>query len=375
MVYLDLFSGVGGFAKGFVDAGVHITKHYFSEIDKHAIAVYKYNFKDAEYAGDIRAIQHLYPKPNIITFGFPCQDLSVVGRRKGLSGQRSGLFFEAIRIIEKFRPEVFIFENVKGLLSSNNGKDFEIVLRTIADIGIYECEWQLVNTAWILPQNRERIYFVGHLGGLSRPRVFPFRKSDPEFNQQHQHNSESEIASCLQSPGNACGNYKGMNAVISNSGVGRKFEFRENTIPPLRVNTGMGNNDYVCIPVLTPDRHEKRQNGRRVKEDGEPAFTLNTQDIHGVMITDELYKDRRREYKNNSPTLKHDNSRLKVETTTQILKCARSRISEHNRELASAGLANPIIVSAMEGLKNKTDITTNDQAIQFIGKVEIIGAK
>ena len=184
IIYLDLFSGIGGFAKGLQDAGLNIKKHYFSEIDNHAIAVYKNNFKTAEYAGDVKLISRrtITERPNIITFGFPCQDLSVAGKGKGLSGERSGLFFEAIRIVKEFKPEVFIFENVKGLLSSNEGKDFELVLRTIADLGIYECEWQLLNTSWFLPQNRERIYFIGHLGERGGRKVFPIttgsRKND-----------------------------------------------------------------------------------------------------------------------------------------------------------------------------------------------------
>jgi DNA (cytosine-5)-methyltransferase 1 len=175
-IYLDLFSGIGGFDM----AGFTFDKHYFSEIDKNAIANYKYNFKNAEYAGDIRTISTgtITDRPNLITFGFPCQDLSVAGKGKGLSGARSGLFYEAVRLIEEFKPDVFIFENVKGLLSSNKGKDFELVLRTIADIGLYECEWQLLNTAWLLPQNRERVYFVGHLTGRSKPRIFPISESD-----------------------------------------------------------------------------------------------------------------------------------------------------------------------------------------------------
>lgn len=177
-IHLDLFSGTGGFAKGLFNAGFNFDKHYFSEIDKHAIANYKYNFKDAEYSGAIQDVSgRNIERPDIITFGFPCQDLSIAGKRKGLEGKRSGLYFEAMRIIEDTKPSVFIFENVKGLLSSNEGKDFEIVLRTIADIGLYECEWQLLNTSWFLPQNRERIYFIGHLRGKSRPKVFPIRET------------------------------------------------------------------------------------------------------------------------------------------------------------------------------------------------------
>jgi len=280
IIYLDLFSGIGGFAKGFQDAGLNIVKHYFSEIDKHAIAVYKNNFKNAQYAGDVKSVSRrtIAERPNIVTFGFPCQDLSVAGKGKGLAGERSGLFFEAIRIIKEFKPEVFIFENVKGLLSSNNGKDFELVLRTIADIGLYGCEWQLVNTAWVLPQNRERVYFVGHLTGASRPEVFPFTKADFRAVKGK---SNSTIVRTITAGGHSGGYHSGM-TLISHYGHIEK-EYQEHNICPTLKAQSHGHEPMVKA-VLTPDRKEKRQNGRRFKENGEPAFTLNTQDMHGVQI-------------------------------------------------------------------------------------------
>lgn len=315
IIYLDLFSGIGGFAKGMNDAGLKIKKHYFSEIDKNAIAVYKYNFKDSEYAGDIRTISNrtITERPNIITFGFPCQDLSVAGNGKGLSGARSGLFFEAVRLIIEFKPEVFIFENVKGLLSNNEGKDFELVLRTIADIGLYGCEWQLVNTSWVLPQNRERVYFVGHLTGASRPEVFPFTKADFGVTQRQ---SNTSIVRTITAGGHSGGHHSGM-TLISHYGHIEKEAQEHGICPTLKAEshghepmilqktggyctttkqgcTGTlqagGSNvmdkipNIIVRPVLTPDRTEKRQNGRRFKDNGEPAFTLNTQDMHGVQI-------------------------------------------------------------------------------------------
>ena len=101
-----------------------------------------------------------------------CQSLET---EQDLTG-RSGLFYEATRIIRDLKSEVFIFENVKGLFSADKGQAFINVLREIADIGLYDCEWQLVNTRWVLPQNRERIYFIGHLRGRSEPKVFPIRE-------------------------------------------------------------------------------------------------------------------------------------------------------------------------------------------------------
>lgn len=174
---MDLFSGTGGFAEGLLKAGFTFKKHYFSETDQYAIGNYLYHFKNSISLGDVRKIKiEKIEKPNVITFGSPCQDISIAGRRTGIRGKRSSLFFEAVRLIDKYKPEVFIFENVKGLFSSNDGKDFERVLRTLADIGLYDIEWQLLNSRWLLPQNRERIYVVGRLRGSSRRQIFPIGK-------------------------------------------------------------------------------------------------------------------------------------------------------------------------------------------------------
>ena len=159
---LDLFSGIGGFHLGFEKAGYKV-KSYFSEIDKYAIAVYKHKFKDSEYVGSVEHIKgNELPRIDLITFGSPCQDFSLAGKRKGMGGERSSLILEAIRLIGECRPRVFIWENVKGTFSSNAGEDFAAILQAFTNIGGYRLEWQLLNTSWFLPQNRERIYLVGY---------------------------------------------------------------------------------------------------------------------------------------------------------------------------------------------------------------------
>lgn len=184
MKLLELFSGIGGFAKGFEEAGYTFEKHYFSEIDKHAIANYKYNFPNAKYIGSVEFVQPRdFTEIDLITFGSPCQDFSLAGQRKGLNGDRSSLIREAIRLITHIRPSVFIWENVKGAFSSNAGQDFWAILQAFANIGGYRLEWQLLNTRWFLPQNRERIYLVGHLAGRSEPKVFPIGEDDEIFNR------------------------------------------------------------------------------------------------------------------------------------------------------------------------------------------------
>jgi DNA (cytosine-5)-methyltransferase 1 len=179
---LDLFSGIGGFHLGLERAGYKV-KSYFSEVDKHAIAVYKHQFKDAEYVGSVTDVRgEQLPKIDIITFGSPCQDFSLAGKRKGMGGQRSSLILEAIRLIEECRPGVFIWENVKGTFSSNAGEDFAAILQAFTSIGGYRLEWELLNTSWFLPQNRERIYLVGYSTRTKRDwrGIFPIGTSNGE---------------------------------------------------------------------------------------------------------------------------------------------------------------------------------------------------
>ena len=179
MKIIDLFSGIGGFSLGFQRAGYQFTEHYFSEIDKHAIANYKHNFPHAKNLGDITSIHGGdFTDIDIITFGSPCQDFSLAGRREGLKGTKSSLIAHAIALIAQLRPGIFIWENVKGAFSSNARADFWAIIQAFANIGGYRLEWQLLNTSWLLPQNRERIYLIGHLGGKSIPGVFPIGKDD-----------------------------------------------------------------------------------------------------------------------------------------------------------------------------------------------------
>jgi DNA (cytosine-5)-methyltransferase 1 len=185
--HLDLFSGIGGFHLGFERAGYEITS-YFSEIDKHAIAVYKHQFPTSTYVGSVTNVRGAdLPRINLITFGSPCQDFSLAGNRKGMEGQRSSLVLEAIRLISECRPSVFVWENVKGTFSSNDGADFWAIIQAFTDIGGYRLEWQLLNTSWFLPQNRERIYLVGYsttTGGDWRG-VLPIAENNKSNTEQH----------------------------------------------------------------------------------------------------------------------------------------------------------------------------------------------
>jgi DNA (cytosine-5)-methyltransferase 1 len=181
---LDLFSGIGGFHLGFERAGYKVNS-FFSEVDKHAIAVYKHQFKDSTYVGSVTDVRGAnLPRIDLITFGSPCQDFSLAGKRAGMEGQRSSLILEAIRLIHECRPRVFVWENVKGTFSSNSGADFWAIIQAFANIGGYRLEWQLLNTSWVLPQNRERIYLVGYSTAPERDwrGVFPIGEDGGKVN-------------------------------------------------------------------------------------------------------------------------------------------------------------------------------------------------
>ena len=312
--YIDLFSGIGGFAKGIENAGVKIKNHYYSEIDEHCIEIYEKHFPKAKALGDIKTIttetikKELIKKElrtsnsnddseqqiDLITFGFPCQDLSVAGKRTGLDGSRSGLFFEAIRLIKEIKPACFIFENVKGLITNNGGKDFVRCLQEIGNIGLYDCEWQLVNTRWFLPQNRERIYFIGHLRNKSRFKVFPIRENycKASFIQGQQTSSYAATNTITTRTGTSKGS--GTYVVESqlheetkrNPHGSRINTVYDNSTCILSNSGGNGKTGLYAIPVITPNRLNKRQNGRRFKTNGEPSFTITSQDQHGVCLID-----------------------------------------------------------------------------------------
>jgi len=163
---VSLFAGVGGFDLAMQRNGVKVVASV--EIDKHCQSVLSRQFPDAKIFDDVTTVKGsdliaagFEPSTGIITGGFPCQDLSVAGKRAGLAGERSGLFWEIARIVEETQTEYFLIENVPGLLSSNKGRDFGVVIGTMADLG-YSIGWRVLDAQYFgVPQRRRRVFIVG----------------------------------------------------------------------------------------------------------------------------------------------------------------------------------------------------------------------
>lgn len=178
MKFLDLFSGIGGFRLGMENAGHECVA--FCEIDKFARASYKaiHDTKNEVEMHDITTVSDDFIRGlgdiDIICGGFPCQAFSIAGKRQGFEDTRGTLFFEIARFASILRPRYLFLENVKGLLNHEGGATFETILRALDELG-YDAEWQVLNSKnFGVPQNRERVFIIGHLRGERTRKVFPF---------------------------------------------------------------------------------------------------------------------------------------------------------------------------------------------------------
>jgi len=180
MKYFSMFSGIGGFELG-------VPKKYkcigFSEIDKYAIQIYKKHFNHKNYGDCTKINPKELPYFDLLVGGFPCQSFSIVGKRGGFSDTRGTLFFEIARIVREKQPRLLLLENVKGLLSHDKGKTFTTIISTLDELG-YDCQWQVLNSKnFGVPQNRERVFIIGHLRGTPRPKVFPIGGAGKKNNE------------------------------------------------------------------------------------------------------------------------------------------------------------------------------------------------
>lgn len=299
LTFLDLCSGIGGFRLGLEAAG-HKCIGY-CEYDKYARASYEamYDTKGEWKADDVTKLKPGdIPYADIWTFGFPCQDISIAGKQRGLSGKRSGIYYSIIDLVkgkkESDKPTYLLVENVKNLLSVNGGFDFAAVLSEMDEAG-YDTRWQVLNSKdHGVPQNRERVFFIANLRSRGKREILPVSGEDGR--------TLKEVIGGMQ--GYRVYDPEGVSVTLgaNGGGVGAKtglyFIDQVKDKPKItqlarcliaKYNAGVVNrpaNSGVleAHAVITPDRMEKRQNGRRMKEEGEPMFTLTGQDRHGVNL-------------------------------------------------------------------------------------------
>jgi DNA (cytosine-5)-methyltransferase 1 len=173
--FAEMFAGIGGFRLGLERAGWQCV--WANEWDKYAAQTYRKNFGEKELIeGDIRDIDtDKIPNVDLLCGGFPCQSFSIAGKRKGTEEARGTLFAQIVRVASAKRPKILLLENVKGLLSSDDGRDFAKIIRVLGNLG-YLLEWQVLNSKYFgVPQNRERVFIVGHLREGSGQQIFPVR--------------------------------------------------------------------------------------------------------------------------------------------------------------------------------------------------------
>ena len=180
--FVSLFAGVGGFDLGFEQAGHTCVGQV--EIDKHAQSVLKKHWPDVPLHDDVTTATQwakeigLIGKVDIVCGGFPCQDVSVAGKRAGIAGERSGLFWDAIQFAQEVKAQTIVLENVPGLLSSNDGRDFGVVLTALADAGYRHIEWRVLDSQFFgVPQRRRRVIIVGSVTDRSTKPVLIERES------------------------------------------------------------------------------------------------------------------------------------------------------------------------------------------------------
>lgn len=312
LTFIDLFAGIGGMRLGLEQAGMKCVG--YCEFDKFAIKSYRaiHDTEGEWYGSDITKIRGgEMPHADVWSFGFPCQDISVAGKQRGLDGTRSGLFYEVMRLVgEKGedKPEWLIIENVKNLLSIDNGRGFYEVLSQLAQNG-YNAHWEVLNSKdFGVPQSRERVFIVGRYRERSRGEILSRPKYGGSPVGKRGESKKSGNADVARKV-NQVGQLYDTENFGGNPQRGRVYG--DGVSPTLTSVQGGGIVPKILIDgkcqgykvygtngvtrsivksvrslcaVLTPDRVNKRQNGRRFKIDSEPMFTLTTQDRHGVAM-------------------------------------------------------------------------------------------
>ncbi|WP_105157337.1 DNA cytosine methyltransferase [Streptococcus suis] len=246
MKFLDLFAGIGGFRLGMERAGHECVG--FCEIDQFARKSYKaihdtegeFDFHDITRVTDesVRGIGRV----DVICGGFPCQAFSIAGKRAGFEDTRGTLFFEIARFASILRPKYLFLENVTGLLNHDNGNTFETILGALDELG-YDAEWQVFNSKnFGVPQNRERVFIIGHLRGAGGRAIFPFGRGDKEIGSLQGQSTNTITARYGEAQGSGSYIIEGQQPKIIQRGHGYNQGGEHDTAPTLTSNSWQENN-------------------------------------------------------------------------------------------------------------------------------------
>ena len=310
MKYLELFTGLAGFSKGIERAygttsvqgrfgqDTSTSQHFsmprsgnerwrgngkssahcvgFSEIGAVPSAILRYHYPDVRnYGNATNIVCDELPDFDFLCAGFPCQDFSIAGKRQGFNGARGTLFFEIARILSHKRPRHFLLENVKGLLSSGDGETFPTILRILSDLN-YRVETVVLNSKhYGVPQNRERVFFIGHLGSGCQREILSFGDGDADFD-------------------GTCGQRNDTSHTITNDDKARGSYVVTSTLDEqmsyaIDSNYHKGSADWKGRRTVIDSAEGNRltvDTLRTHKDEGDESFTLTAQDQHGVMIRD-----------------------------------------------------------------------------------------
>lgn len=314
MKFLDLFAGIGGFRLGMESAGHECIG--FCEIDKFARASYKaiHNTKGEIELHDITRVTdesiRRIGSVDVICGGFPCQAFSIAGARRGFEDTRGTLFFEIARFASILRPKYLFLENVKGLLSHENGITFETIISALDELG-YDVEWQVLNSKdFGVPQNRERVFIIGHLRGECTRRIFPLSSASKQVDK-HQKLSTNTLTTRYP-------NSQGVGSYIIES-ESQRVSSVGNTNPSGR---GMNGEVYQAdglAPTLTTNKGEgvkiiQRAHGynRGGEHDIAPTLTRNSYHKNNVLkITEATSQGYTEATIGDSVNLSHPNSQTR----------------------------------------------------------------
>ncbi|RRR51809.1 DNA cytosine methyltransferase [Streptococcus suis] len=331
MKFLDLFAGIGGFRLGMERAGHECIG--FCEIDQFARKSYKaihdtegeFDFHDITRVTDesVRGIGRV----DVICGGFPCQAFSIAGKRAGFEDTRGTLFFEIARFASILRPKYLFLENVTGLLNHDNGNTFETILGALDELG-YDAEWQVFNSKnFGVPQNRERVFIIGHLRGAGGRAIFPFGGDDTAIEQDKQ-------GVVVQ-----VGNLLDTDSFGGNPQVGRIYD--PNGISPC-LNTMQGGNRE---PKIIQRGHGYNQGG---EHDTAPTLTSNSwQENNLLAIKEATTKGYSEATVGDSINLSHPNSATR-----------RGRVGKQMANTLLTGEEQGVVVYDFYNRKTKDEVGT-----------------